>query len=243
MASRVLIWLVALGLVPMLRADPASQPKPGEELLQQYLANNAAQRECLRDVSMKVSIEAELPNLKKKGVLHALRCISKLGTITYEMLGFKGDNMVKKDVIARYIEAEVKSSGGDERDSIAINAENYHFNYRGMYGDGDWKVHLFEVKPKKKRLGLFRGWLWIEANSALVVRESGRLVKNPSVFLKRVDFIRDYEMRDGISIPTKIVSEIRTRLVGPAQITIQFQDVSFHKEEPQLASRKLDAGQ
>ncbi len=243
MGARVLVSLVAVSLAVVLKAEPARGPKPGEQVLRQYLANNTAQRACLRNVSMEVNIEAQLPTLKKHGVMHALRRISKLGKITYQVLGFQGDNMIKKDVIARYIEAEVKSSGCDQRDSIAVNTDNYKFKYRGMYGQGDWKLHLFEVKPKKKKLGLFQGWLWIEAKSGLPVRESGRLVKNPSVFLKRVDFMRDYEMRDGVAVPTKIESEIRTRLVGKAQITIRFGNVSFHEQQPQLASRQVGASQ
>jgi len=221
----------------MLLAEPARKPKPGDEVLQQYLENNAHQRMTLRDVSMTVDIEAKLPSLQKKGKLHALRSISKLGKITYKVLGFKGDTMVKKDVIARYIRAEVKSSGSKKRDEIAINAKNYKFKYRGMYGEGDWKLHLFEVTPRKKKLGMFRGWLWIQASTGLPVRESGRLVKNPSVFLKRVEFVRDYDTRSGMAVPTRIKSEIKTRLVGVAELTIHFKNVAFHGKPAQLTAQ------
>ena len=70
------------------------------------------------------------------------------------------------------------------------------------------------------------------------VRESGVLVKNPSVFLKRVDFLRDYEMRDGFSVPLKIQSKITTRLVGTAELTVHYKNVKFN-EKPQVASSNL----
>ncbi len=221
-------------------ADPGRQPDPeGQRALERYVESYAQIRDALRDVTMKVSIEAKLPDLKKKGVLHALRKVSALGKITYKVLGFQGDNMVKKDVIARYLEAEIKSSDRGTRDRLAITPENYKFRYRGKYGSGDWTLYLFQVEPKKKKMGMYRGWLWIHADTGMPVRESGRLVKTPSMFLKRVDFIRDYAMIDGVAVPSVIQTEIRTRLVGPAQIRIEFHDISFNGSQPKLASRVM----
>jgi len=236
---RVLVWLAVLSCFPALRADPGPRPVPGQAILQRYLAATNGQRTALRDVSMEVDIEATLPKLKKTGKLHALRHISRLGKVTYEVLSFIGDNMIKKDVIARYIAAEVESSDAGNRRSMAIDEENYKFRYRGMYGEGDWRLHLFELRPRKKRLGLFSGWLWIEATTALPVRESGRLVKNPSVFLKRVEFLRDYEMRDGVAVPVRVESSIHTRLVGVAELNIRFGEVSSPEERAMLSDQDV----
>ena len=240
MFARILFTITILILLASVApAEPAHQQGAADKVLAQYLENNRQQRMTLRDVTMVVDIEADLPDLQKKGVLQALRKVSKLGKITYKVLGFEGDDMVKKDVIARYIQAEVKSSDSATRNALAINADNYDFAYRGMYGSGDWVLHLFELKPKKKRLGMYKGWLWIHAATGMPVRESGRLIKNPSVFLKRVDFVKDYDMVDGIAVPSKIESEIRTRLVGTAKISIYFKDFSFHKEQPRVSASNL----
>ena len=58
---------------------------------------------------MEVEISASVPRLQEHGKLRALRKISKVGLITYRVLGFQGDNTVKKEVIARYLQAEQKS--------------------------------------------------------------------------------------------------------------------------------------
>jgi hypothetical protein len=223
-------WLTSLLLLAggLTAAESVSNPRPAEEVLKRYLAATGSQRTALRDVSMEVDIEANIPALKKSGRLTALRHISKVGKVTYEVLSFMGDNMIKRDVIARYMTAEVKSSSNGEADAIAINAENYRFRYRGMYGDGDWRLHLFELKPRKKRAGLFEGWLWVEDRTGLPVRESGRFVRTPSVFLKRVEFVRDYEIRDGLALPASIESDIVTRVVGLAKINIRFHGISFN---------------
>ncbi len=235
-SSHTLYFIVLALLLPVLHAEPPAGDKLGDEVLNQYLENHRLQRMTIRDVEMKVDIEANLPDLQKKGVLQALRKVSEIGKITYKTLGFEGDNMVKKDIIARYIEAEVKASDSPTRNSLALNTDNYKFEYWGRYGSGDWTLHLFELKPRTKRLGLYEGWLWINAATGMPVRESGRFIKTPSVFLKRVDFIKDYEMVDGIAVPSKIESQIRTRLVGTAEIKVQFTDYSFRGETPQVAA-------
>jgi hypothetical protein len=51
-------------------------------------------------------------------------------------------------------------------------------------------------------VGLFKGELWVDADTFLPLRESGRFVKNPSVFLKKIEFVRDYEIKDGIAFAT-----------------------------------------
>ena len=54
------------------------------------------------------------------------------------------------------------------------------------------------------------------------MQESGYLVKNPSIFLKKVAFVRKYEIRDGISVPLQVLSVADVRFVGKAELTIDF---------------------
>ena len=88
-------------------------------------------------------------------------------------------------------------------------------------------MHVFEVTPRKKRQGLFKGDLWIDAETFLRVQESGYLVKNPSIFLKKIAFVRKYEIHDGISVPRQVQSVVDTRLVGKAELTIDFSNFAL----------------
>jgi hypothetical protein len=83
------------------------------------------------------------------------------------------------------------------------------------------------VTPRQKRQGLFKGDLWIDAATYLRVQESGYLVKSPSIFLKKVAFVRKYGIRDGISVPLQVQSVVDTRLVGKAELTIDFSNFSL----------------
>ena len=175
---------------------------------------------------MEVRIEASLPRLKKQGRLQALRHISRLGRITYDALRFEGDNTVKNNVIARYLTAEAQSQS-EKMPSLAVTPENYKFKYKKLSPGAEGReAYVFQVTPRKKRVGLFKGEIWIDALTYLRVQESGRLVKNPSIFLKKVEFVRKYEIRDGIAVPREIQSVVDTRLVGRAELNIQFSNYS-----------------
>jgi len=54
------------------------------------------------------------------------------------------------------------------------------------------------------------------------VREQGRFVKSPSIFFKKLEFVREYAMNDGIAVPRHIESLVVTRIVGPVQLNISF---------------------
>ena len=181
---------------------------------------------------MDVDIAASLPNLHKNGRLHALKRISRLGRITYEALKFDGDNSVKRDVIARYLTAE--SQALSTEGSLAVLPANYKFKYKGLQDQG--RIHVFEVTPRKKRVGLFKGELWLDARSFLPVHESGRMVKSPSIFLKSVDFVQDYEIRDGLSIPVRMHTIVDTRLIGRAELIVDFHNVAVKDPASLLAT-------
>ena len=109
----------------------------------------------------------------------------------------------------------------------AVTPENYKFKSKGMTQLDGRDVYVYQVTPKKKREHLFKGEIWIDARTYLKVQESGYLVKNPSIWLKKVAFIRKYEIRDGISVPRQTQSVADTRLVGKAEMTIDFTNVSL----------------
>ena len=197
-----------------------------DSIVNQYCAATRAQEKSLAGASMQVEIDGYLPKLKKHGTLHALRRISPLGLIKYDMLRFDGDRTVNKEVIQRYLNAEAESQK-EHRSDTAVTPANYKFKYKGMNHSDGREVYVFQVTPRQKRENLFRGELWIDAETYLKVQEAGYLVKNPSILIKKVAFIRKYEIHDGVSVPRQVLSVVETRLVGKAELTIDFSNVEF----------------
>jgi hypothetical protein len=147
-----------------------------------------------------------------------------VGKVTYRVLGFQGNNTVKKEVIARYLQAEQQGQGDRK---LAVLPDNYKFKYKGERAvNGGEDVYVFHLSPHKKRVGLFKGELWLDARTYLPVYEKGRLVKNPSIFFKKVDFERNYAIRDGVPVPQSMNSTIQTRLVGKVELSVSYSNFS-----------------
>jgi hypothetical protein len=218
---------VALSLALLSGAfadEPNFEPSA---LIDDYVAVSVAQQARFEGASMEVDIVAEVPKLHKTARLHALRRISKLGRrITYDALRFEGDRGVKDDVIARYLTAESEALKSEQA-SMAVTPANYKFKYKDLIVRDGRKAYAFRVTPRKKKPGLFVGELWLDAQTHLAVREAGRLVKSPSMFVRRIDFVRDFRIEDGVAIPTRIESSVDTVLVGKANVSVAYSSVSL----------------
>ncbi len=226
---RILPLLAALLLAVSLSAatDANTAEQSGgtsDAILTKYLEATQTHDESLRGASMEVDIDASVPNLKEQGRLHALRKISKVGQITYHVLGFQGDSTIKNQVIARYLQAEQQ---GQDDQSLAIAPVNYKFKYKGERPTDKGKdVYIFQLSPRKKKVGLFKGEIWLDAKTYLPVYEKGRFVKNPSIFFKKVDFERAFRIQDGLAIPQYTMSTIDARLIGKVELNISYSKFS-----------------
>ncbi|MBI3667484.1 MAG: hypothetical protein HY236_14875 [Acidobacteria bacterium] len=217
--------MLAAALAAGLYAGEPSGVDAGQ-VLDSYLLASRTQRQRLNGSTAEVSFEAEIPKLHKMGRLSALRRVSRLGRLTYDILRYEGDNSVKNNVIARYLSAEVQVRESSD-DSLSIIPQNYKFSYRGTRHFEGRRVYAFDVKPRAKRKGLFKGSIWIDAEDYLLVRETGRFVRNPSVFIKKVQFTRDYQHKDGLAVVTRLETTVETRVVGPAHMTVNYADYRF----------------
>ena len=66
-----------------------------------------------------------------------------------------------------------------------------------------------------------QGELWIDAATGITVHQAGRLVKQPSIFVRRVDIVQDTDIREGSPYLRITRLGIETRLAGRAELTIR----------------------
>jgi len=204
--------------------SPDQADGPSAAILKKYLQATQTHDEALRGASMEVDIDVSVPKLKEQGRLRALRRISKVGQITYRVLGFQGDTTVKSQVIGRYLQAEQQGQGDQ---SLAITPANYKFKYKGQRPTDTGKdVSVFQLSPRKKKVGLFKGEIWLDARTCLPIFEKGRFVKNPSIFFKKVEFERAFRIENGLAIPQYTMSTIDARLIGKVELNISYSHFS-----------------
>jgi hypothetical protein len=167
-----------------------------------------------------VEIDASLPKLEKSGRLRAIRRLLPFAKPQYQVLELAGDRTVRQQVIVRYLSAEMEAAA-IPASSTAITEANYNFRYKGYIGIGDAPAFIFLISPKKKSQGLIKGELWLDGATGAVLRVSGRLVKNPSIFVKRVDVTRNTALRDGIAEMQVTHLSVDVRFIGRAELTVQ----------------------
>jgi len=167
-----------------------------------------------------VEIDASLTKLEQRGRLRAIRRLLPFGKPEYQVLEIAGDPSVRQQVIVRYLSSEVRAAAIPAR-SVAFTPANYNFRYKGSVQNGESVAYVFQITPRKKREGLIKGELWLDGNTGVIVRQSGYLVKQPSIFVKRVDVTRETALRDGIAEMRVTHLTVETRWFGRAELTIQ----------------------
>ncbi len=167
-----------------------------------------------------IEIDASLPKLEEQGTLRAIRRLSSTGKPEYQVIETAGAGTVRQQVIARYLSADARAAE-IPASTTAITEANYKFHYKGVVSDSGRNVFVYLISPRKKREGLIRGELWLDGETGAAVRQSGYLVKNPSIFLKRVYLIRELGVRAGGEIARVTHLSIDVRWMGRAELTIQ----------------------
>ncbi len=218
-------------------APPRALPRMAPELaLETYLARAQRQMAQLGSYSDETVIEADLPSTRQRGRLQVRRTFSAPKSLAFTAVGFVGDNFVKSNVIVRLLQSEVDHVEKGEGAQTAINAGNYKFKFKSEEQLDGKLVYAYEVKPRRKRPGLFKGRIYVDAYSGSLRRAEGAMVKSPSFFIKKIEFVQDYADVEGFSLPVRLHSVSRTRLVGSAIVDIthsNYQARSLAQLEPQ----------
>ena len=224
--------LLTVGLVNAANAEGgAASGMPGnrrereaEERFELHL--NKSKNRLLRGVSMVTRFAGKLTQLDKAARVEARRHVAEDGVVDYDLIAREGDKTIQKELINRFIGTEMDPHRATTND-LAVTPDNYKFKFKGTRDEAGRSVDVFEVHPKKKRVGLFKGEVWMDTETGLSVHEAGTFVKSPSVFLKNIRFVRDYEIRDGFALPKTTTIYTKTRFWGMAELDVNYSDVSW----------------
>ena len=221
MTTLLRYWLGTIGSISVLAAGHTSADP---EIVDRYIQACRMQRIALRNEPMRVEITATLLKSQRQSQLSAVRRVSDSGEIGYDILQASGDAGLRRQVIARYLTAESQSR---DSDATAVTELNYKFRLKAIFEQLGRRVQVLELTPRKKKAGLFKGELWLDEATGMPVRESGRLMKSRNWLVKRILFVRTYELCDGLAVPTSIDSTVETRVAGDVELNIRFSDANL----------------
>ena len=187
------------------------------EALDRYLASRQDDLPECSNLIFSVQIDASMPSFKKHGSMTGFKRMIRPGQVVYQGLRFTGDNLVRNQVIGRFLAHE--RTPPDEGDAGVLPA-NYIFTFDKAVDYNGLAAYVFLLKPRRKRAGLFRGELWLNANTAAPLRIWGDLVKSPSIFVRSLRFVQDYQTIAACNAPLRIVLTSRARIAGPVEMTV-----------------------
>lgn len=217
---------------------PAALPRMAPELaLQVYQGRMNLQSQQLAGYSAVTVIHAELPDTAQQGEYELQRHFAAPHTLEFKALRYTGDGFVKSNVITRLLQSEVDHVQKDDTALTAITNANYKFSYKGTSQVNGHLAHAFQLKPRSKRPGLFKGRIYINAFTGSLVRAEGGVVKSPSFFIKKIEFVQDYADVGSFTFPVYIHTEARARVIGRTVVDI------YHRDYQPVASQEQAAGQ
>ena len=221
---------------------PVALPHMAPELAMQACERRAALQSMeLASYSSTMLIRAQLPDTAQSGEFELHRHYAAPRTLEFKSVHFTGDGFVKSNVITRLLKSEVDHVQKDDTSLTAVSTANYKFSYKGTSEVEGRLAHVYQVKPRKKRVGLFKGRIYLDVYSGSVVRTEGSMVKSPSLFIKKIEFVQDYADFGSFTFPVHIHSEASTRLIGRAVVDIYHSDYQVVANTMQAAQALVPA--
>jgi len=129
-----------------------------------------------------------------------------------------GSKLIRNKAFRPILEKEAAIRGA-EAEGTALTAENYDLRTAGRESDGLIRLRAI---PRRRGPGLLDGTLVVTPDDADLVRIEGRLVRNPSIWITRVEVVRHFRRLRGHRVVVRIEAVAHVRLLGDVRTTIDF---------------------
>ena len=139
---------------------------------------------------------------------------------TFVTIAEEGSSVVRHLVLNRLMESEASASAGQDRRDSSISPANYTFRLLGEEDLDPYHCFVVEALPRRIDKYLFEGKIWIESQGFAVVRIAGHPAKNPSFWIKRADFVRQYQKIGDFWLPARDQTFVEVRLYGKKILSI-----------------------
>jgi hypothetical protein len=204
----------------VLPAPPLPRMAP-ELALQVYEQHSAEQTQKLAEFTDQTLVQAELPDTRQKGEYELVRNFSaQPRQLSYQSVKFTGDTFVKTNVITRILQSEVDHVEKGDPAASAINDKNYKFSYKGTEDLNGRQMHVFQLKPRRKDPSLFKGRIFVDAYTGTLRRAEGTVSKSPSFFIRKIEFVQDFDEISGFTLPVSMRSTAKARIIGKAIVNV-----------------------
>ncbi len=147
----------------------------------------------------------------------------------FEVQSTSGTSFIRKGVINRMIDAEIKNASPELKPKSAITSDNYEFSWVGTEKIADRLQYVLHAKPKRKDQYLFDAKIWVDAEDYAVTRIQGRPAKNPSFWTRKVEFTHEYKKFGPFWLPVKNHAVSQVFLFGQTTTDLEYFDYQINQ--------------
>ena len=196
-------------------APNAAEPTTDDELMRRVIAEVTRS-----DVTLKAIRELRAGTLsgKHQGWMDVETTIDRSNGFNWKVIGEGGSERTRNQVLREMMKAEADAAQRGSDDVAALTPANYQFQPLPRSRAGQFEISL---EPRRKDPRLIVGTLTVSSDGA-PLRLEGRLAKSPSFWVKSVTVVKQYELIEGVSLPTTLESIADVKLVGQSSFSMRY---------------------
>jgi hypothetical protein len=208
-----LAGVLALTSSPVQTAG-ASMPNPATlSALEMFLAQPTAVH------PYRASRRLEASGSGQRGWLDVHTTFTVASGLKYEVTAEGGSAYIRTRVLRSLLNEEQRLIAQGKESTVAISTGNYEFRPEGVSDEG---LAVVSLRPRRKDRSLIDGRMFLTILDGDLVRVEGRLARNPSFWLARVNVVRSYQRIEGAIMPVSLETDGRLRLLGSSSLRMTY---------------------
>ncbi|HTB12428.1 MAG TPA: sigma-E factor regulatory protein RseB domain-containing protein [Bryobacteraceae bacterium] len=216
--------LHSLFALTLMVADDAAGLPSADEIVSKMVRRDDERRSELQGYTSERRYVLENVKHHKQAEMLVRTVYRKDGSKEFDVVSSRGWGGARKHVFPRLLEAETEASRPGGREDSRITPQNYSFRTLRASEVAGRKAYVIQVIPKEQKTYLIRGTIWVDAEDFAIVRIEGEPAKNPSFWIKRVQFEHNYEKHGAFWLAESDTSISDVRVFGSTELRIHYFD-------------------
>lgn len=201
-----------IAALPLQGSSPALRDPTAAAAMRQFLDRPAVPHQY------RASRRLEASGSGLRGWLDVQTEFAPATGLVYQVTDEGGSGYIRARVLRSLLDEEQLLIARRATATVTLSPDNYEFTPEGFDDEG---LVVVEMRPLRKDRSLVDGRMFLTAEGELV-RIEGRLAKNPSLWVSRVDVVRSYRRINGVLMPVSLDTKAQLRLLGASSLRMTY---------------------
>jgi outer membrane lipoprotein-sorting protein len=206
------------------RVAPDERAVVEQQIFAKLVDHNQVRNEALLGYTATRTYRVSQPNGKVHAEIEGRMEFQAPDMKQFVVSSEQGSGLVRRLALHPLITSEVKAAAGKDRHDSAITPANYTLELIGEASVGPYRCYVLRALPKRVDKYLFQGKVWVDEQDFAVVRIEGQPAAKLSFWIKRAEFVRQYQKVDGFWLPQRDETVVDIRIYGQKLLTIDHGD-------------------